>query len=106
MAQHNQSHADCSSRVKRHRQKLASAGAKRIEVTVPAKDTALIRGLAATLRAGGAQARMVRESLHPLVKTPKASTGRDLVAFFRAAPLVGENLEFTRDRSTGREVDL
>ena len=37
---------------------------------------------------------------------PKAQTGRDLVAFFRASPLVGVELQIERDRPAGREVDL
>ncbi len=93
------------SRLKRNRERLAMAGAKRVEVTVPVKDTALVRGLAATLRAGGERARRVRESLRSLVVARKATSGRELVAFFRASPLVGEELEFERDRSTGRAIE-
>jgi hypothetical protein len=35
-----------------------------------------------------------------------AQTGEELLAFFRASPLVGEELEFDRDRSPGRPVEL
>ncbi len=106
MTERSRGSAVPASRVARHRRKLAMAGAKRVEVTVPVKDTALVRGLAATLRAGGERARRVRESLRSLVVARKAVSGRELVAFFRASPLVGEELEFERDRSTGRAIEF
>ena len=77
---------------------------KRIEVTVPAQDAPLIRGLAAVLRAGGDEARHVRKNLRPLARA--AATGIELVAFFRASPLVGEDLAFERDRSHGRPIEI
>ena len=106
MTKRNRESAVTVSRATRHRQKLAAAGAKRVEVTVPGDDTGLVRELAATLRAGGVRARKLRASLRSAVRGRKAASGRDLVAFFRASPLVGEELEFGRDRSTGRETEL
>ena len=35
-----------------------------------------------------------------------ACTGKALVAFFRRSPFVGEEIDFVRDESTGRSVDL
>lgn len=106
MTERSRGSAVPASRVARHRRKLAMAGAKRVEVTVPVEDTGLVREFAAALRAGGERARSVRQSLRSLITARKAATGRDLVAFFRASPLVGEVLEFERDRSTGRAIEL
>lgn len=36
----------------------------------------------------------------------EARTGHDLVAFFRASPLVGADLQIERDRSIGRSADI
>ena len=106
MTERNRRSAVTESRLTRYRRKLAMAGAKRVEVTVPAEDAALVRALAARLRNGGSRARKIRQSLRPLLGALRAPSGRDLVAFFRASPLVGEELGFERDKSTGREIDL
>lgn len=94
------------SRVARHRRKLATSGAKRVEVTVPAPDAPLVKALADALRTGGDDADRLRAALQPLVSVPRARTGKELVAFLRASPLVGTDLEIERDRSTGRSADL
>ena len=78
----------------------------RVNVTVPAGDAALVREVAAALRRGGEDARQVRDGLAPLFGRRRARTGRELLAFFRASPLVGEDLDLERDRSTGRPIDL
>ncbi len=72
---------EATRRVKRHQRRLAATGHRRLELTGPANDVALLRQLA-------------------------AKTGRDLVAFFRASSLAGVDLQLDRDRSTGRLVDL
>lgn len=95
-----------ASRVARHRTKVAAGGAKRVEVTVPSRDAPLVKAIAGALRSGGEGARRIRDSLEPIVSSPKARTGRDLVAFLRASPLVGADLRIERDSSTGRPVDL
>lgn len=41
-----------------------------------------------------------------LVRQKKATTGKELVAFFRASPLVGLDIKFERDKSAGRETEL
>lgn len=92
-------------RVGRYRRKLAQTGVKRIEVTVPAQDSTLIKGLAQSLRAGGAAAARLRTALRATI-APAANSGADLVTFFRASPLVGAELEVERDKSTGRDIEL
>ena len=93
-------------RVARHRKKVATSGGKRVEVTVPSRDAPLIKAVAGALRSGGEEAERVRELLQPTLSFQRAKTGRELVAFFRASPLVGAKLEIKRDRSTGRSADL
>ena len=92
-------------RVGRYRRKLARDGVKRVEVTVPAQDASLVRGIAQTLRDGGAPAAKLRDVLS-VATTAAAATGADLVAFFRASPLVGVELEIERDKSTGRPIEF
>jgi hypothetical protein len=93
-------------RVVRHRRRAKTTGAKRLEITLPAEDVPLVRALAAALRAGGARAEEARQSLASLLAGGQAATGEDLVAFFRASPLVGAEPEVERDRSPGRSADL
>jgi len=90
----------------RHRVKRTAEGSKRVEVTVPARDARLVKAIAGALRSGGEDARRIRDSLQPMFSAPKANTGPELVAFFRASPLAGADLQVERDRSTGRDADL
>jgi len=98
--------AEDTSRVARHRKKIASSGSRRVEVTVPVRDAPLVKAIAGALRSGGDDARRVREALQPLVPFPTARTGRDLIAFLRASPLVEAELQIERDQSTGRSIGL
>lgn len=95
-----------SARVALHRTKVAASGSRRVEVTVPNRDAALVKSLAESLRAGGKRADLIRESLKPIVATPKARNGAELVEFFRSSPLVQDELDISRDRDTGRTADL
>ena len=71
---------------------------------MPVQDAEAIRRLAALLRAGGEGAANARDCLGDVL--PRTRSGSDLVAFFRASPLVGVELELERDRSPGRDVAL
>ena len=93
-------------RVRQHRGRLAAGGLRRMELAVPSADTPLLRRLAALLRAGGQPAERLREQLAPAVGTSPARNGEELIAFFRASPLVGEDVRAERDRSPGRAVEL
>ena len=92
-------------RVGRYRRKLARTGVKRVEVAVPARDAGLIRRIAEVLRADDADAERLRGALAALI-TPPADTAAELLAFFRASPFVGENVEIERDKSTGRPPEF
>ena len=100
----NQSGDGSKTRVARHRVKRSAGGLRRVEVTVPAGDAMLIRAAAAAFRQGGDEGHRLREALAPMLST--ARTGKELVAFLRASPLVGEELDFERDLSAGRVADL
>ena len=95
-----------ANRVRQHRDRLAANGLRRLEVAVPAADAPLLRRVAALLRAGGRPAERLREQLAPAVGSAPARSGEELVAFFRASPLVGEDLRVERNRSPGRAVEL
>ncbi len=94
------------SRVARHRVRTLAEGLRRVEITVPANDTRLVKAVAGVLRAGGDEAGRVRDAFAAMTAMEPARTGRDLVAFLRASPLVGEDLVIERDGTTGRPVDL
>ena len=93
-------------RVARHRTKIAAQGSRRVEVTVAAHDVGLIKAVAGLLRAEGKDAKKVRETLASMTSIEPVRTGAELVAFFRASPLVGEELMIERDQSSGRCADL
>ena len=93
-------------RVARHRTRVAASGSKRVEVTVPSRDAALVKAIAGALRSGGEDAKRIRDSLQPIVSSSKAKTGSELVAFFRRSPLVGADLQVERDESTDRSAEL
>ena len=95
-----------ASRVSRHRRKIATGGARRVEVTVPLQDAALVKAIAGALRSGGEDAELIRRTLQPRLAAPRARTGTELVAFFRASPLTDAELTIERDHSTGRSADL
>lgn len=93
-----------ASRVARHRRRNLALGNKRIEVSVPAQDASLLRQIAAALRRGGGEAQKLRKDLRATAPSP--ATGQDLIAFLRASPLVGVELDLERDKSTGRPIEL
>ena len=93
-------------RVVRHRAKVAAQGARRVEVTVPVQDVGIVKAVAGVLRAGGDEARQVRDALASLTAVERARTGTELLDFLRASPLVGEDLTIERDRTPGRVADF
>ncbi len=93
-------------RVIRHRVRVSAEGLRRVEVTVPANDSQLVKALAGVLRAGGDEAMRVREAFMSMTATEPVRTGAELLVFLRTSPLVGEDLTIERDKTTGRTVDL
>ena len=74
---------------------------------MPVEHVKLIRAVAKLLRKADASNDGVR-SLQELVGPAQrpARTGAERVDFFRRSPLVGEEIEFSRDASSGPPVDL
>jgi hypothetical protein len=105
MAGKSKRRAGMAERVGRYRRKLSQSGVKRVEVTVPARGSALLKKVASILRGDDRDAEKMRGALAALV-APTAETGADLVAFFRKSPFVGAEVEFERDKSTGRPVEF
>ena len=95
-----------AARVSRHRKRVATSGARRVEVTVPSGDAPLVKAIAGALRSDGEEAEFIRRSLQPVLATPRARTGSELVAFLRASPLTEVELHIERDSSTGRPAEL
>ena len=95
-----------ASRVSRHRKRMATGGSRRVEVTVPSQDAPLVKAIASALRSNGKEAVFIRQTLQPVLAVPKTRTGAELVAFLRASPLTGAELQIDRDRSKDRTVDL
>jgi hypothetical protein len=73
---------------------------------VPIRDTATLRRLAALLSAGGEAAANARGRLNERLPRPKSRSGGELVAFFRASPLIGLELEIESAKSRGRDIDF
>ena len=85
----------------RRRRRLRAAGARRLEVAVPAADAGLVKAIARALLEGGGEAHTLRSRLGALVDSAQARTGGELLAFFRASPLLGADLDFERDPRAG-----
>jgi hypothetical protein len=73
--------------VSRHRQRQRLIGLRRVEVAVKAKDAALLKAIAATLRADGPEAERLRASL------------QHLLAILRWGALFGDETAFARDKA-------
>lgn len=95
-----------AARVARHRKRITTSGARRVEVTIPSRDASLVKAIASALRSNGEEAELIRRSLQPVLATPRARTGFELVAFLRASPLTEAELSIERDRTTGRSAEL
>ena len=94
-----------TSRVKSHRARLSKAGLKRVELTVPEGDVELVCRLAVHLRDDRETTSPLRDQLRASLSKP-ALTGEELVAFFRASPLIEADLIIERDRSPGRVAEV
>lgn len=95
-----------TARVAQRRARMARAGARRVEVTAPAQDAALIKAIASALRADDAKAEDLRQAIRPFVTLPPAQSGAELLAALRSGPLFDLDVDALRDRGPGRIVDL
>jgi len=91
--------------VQNYRARLTQRGYKRFEVMALDADRELIRSLARHLAGEGPEAEQARQAVKALVAGEPPRTGGILSAL-RRSPLVGADLDLSRPREKGREVDL
>lgn len=87
------------------RQRLSHQGLARFEVLESDSDRDLIRSLAKRLARNDSEAARLRTELRrSLSDHPPARGG--ILATLRASPLVGADLDLTREITSGRDIDL
>jgi hypothetical protein len=92
--------------LKNYRKRLGERGMARFEVMGLLADRALIREVARRLAEDSTEtARDFRAALCHKIAGEAASTG-GILAALRRSPLVGADLSFSREETTGRTVDL
>lgn len=91
--------------VQNYRARLAQRGVRRFEVTALDGDRDLIRSLARHLTEDGPEAEGMRRAVKALVSTEPPQPG-GILAALRRSPLVGADLDLSRPREQGREIDL
>ena len=91
--------------IRNYRSRLGERGLARFEVLGRDADRELIRTLARRLAEGGPGASTLRAALvQSLAGGPPRKGG--ILAALRRSPMVGADLDFTRSREEGREVDF
>lgn len=88
-----------------YRSRLSQRGIARFEIQALETDRELIRNLARRLADGGPEAERARVMVEQIVAGERRTPGGILKAL-RRSPLVGADLDLTRAREKGREVDL
>jgi len=91
--------------LKNYRKRLTEKGLARFEVLGLPKDRELIRSLAKRLAAEDADARRLRESMNQSVAVGSRTKGR-VWAALRNSPLVGADVDLTREFVEPRKIDL
>jgi hypothetical protein len=91
--------------VERNRKRMREKGISRFEVRALDRDKALIRKVAKRLAAGDADARKLRTDLQQKVEAAAGERG-GIWRALRRSPLVGSGVEFRREVSDGRKIDL
>src|SRR5829696_6520581 len=88
-----------------YRERLSQQGLARFEVLGSDSDRDLIRSLAKRLARNDSEAARLRTELRrSLNDHPPARGG--ILAALRASPLVGADLNLTRETTSGRDIDL
>ena len=88
-----------------YRTRQTQRGIARFEVQAPESDRALLRALARRLAEGGPDAAQTRATLERLVTGEPPATG-GILAALRRSPMVGADLDLSRPREEGRDIDL
>ena len=92
--------------VEAHRQRLAERGLGRFEVRGLESDKALIRSIARRLAANDPEAGALRADLAQRVGTDKPPRVGGILAALRRSPLVGAEINLSREETSGRDVGL
>jgi hypothetical protein len=100
MTKSSQQHAVAS-----YRNRLAEKGLVRFEVTGRSSDRGLVRALARRLAEGGPESDRLRAAVNQTIGG-KPPTKGGVVRALLASPLVGSELDLTRPREEGRNVDI
>ncbi len=91
--------------LKNYRKRLSRRGLARFEVLAPEGDRELIRHVARCLAENGQEAVRLREAINPGPSSTLRKKG-GIFAALRRSPLVGEEVQATRDVTAGRKIDL
>ena len=91
--------------IQNYRSRLNERGLARFEVLGLASDRVLIRSLARRLAEEGPEASRIRAALNRTVSGDPSGKGGVLAAL-RRSPLVGADLDLSRPREDGRDIDL
>lgn len=89
-----------------HRQRLAERGLTRFEVRGLDADKELIRGIARRLAVGDTDAGALRADLARRVVGSELPRIGGILAALRRSPLVGADLDLSREQTTGRDTRL
>jgi hypothetical protein len=92
--------------VEAHRRRLAERGLERFEVRGLEADKQLIRGIARRLATNDAEAGALRAELARRVAGGEPQPAGGILAALRRSPLVGADLDLTRDETPGRDAGL
>jgi hypothetical protein len=88
-----------------YRSRLTKRGLARFEVLGRDSDRELIRSVARRLAEGGPDADRLRAAVNQTISGKPPQRGGILAALLRS-PMVGADLDLTRPREEGRELDL
>jgi len=91
--------------IQNYRSRLSDRGLARFEVLGRDADRDLIRMLARRLAENGPESAKLRAAVNDTINGEPPKKG-GILAALRRSPLVGANVEFSRQREEGREIDL
>lgn len=91
--------------IQNYRSRLGRRGLARFEVLGRDADRDLIRSLARRLAEDSPEASRLRATVSQTIAGEPPKKG-GILAAFRRSPLVGANLDLTRPREVGREVEF
>jgi hypothetical protein len=91
--------------IQNYRARLSDRGFARFEVLGRDTDRDLIRLLARRLAENNPESARLREVVHTTINGEPPKKG-GILAALRRSPLVGANVEISRQREEGREIDL